>query len=272
MAETSRHDAVERVQFLARATSRVRVVEHLLAAGPSGRGELRQELGASRTTVSRALQSLAEAGWVEADGRTYRLTRAGELVGEAFINCLDTAAAVAELEEFLRWFPADHDLPPVLDAGDLTVTYSTDADPYAPARTQTEVLREAERLRVLLPAVDLDSTRTLVDQVVERGLEIETVLDPEVESTVIAPEFAPLLREAMETGRSSMFVTEAALPFYLGLADDGLVQVGLADADGLPRALLETTDGAVREWGERVYARFRERGSRLPASAFAAER
>lgn len=256
------------VRFLARADSRARTVEHLLEAGPTSQRELRTHLDASRTTVSRALQALEDRGWVARTEDGYRLTHAGRLVGRAFAGTLETAAAVDELAAFLRWYPAEVELPPLVEADDRAVTYSTDAAPYAPAREQTEILRTADRLRVLLPATDRDSTATLAEQVADRGLTVESVVPPHVAATLTSETFAPLVRETIETGRSTVYVTERPVPFYLGLADDGRVQVGLADDDGLPRALLETADDGVRAWAEALYADYREGARRKPVEEF----
>lgn len=258
----------EKVLFLARAESRVRIVNALEASGPTTQRELRAQLDASRTTVSRALQSLIDEGWIEESDGAYRLTRAGEWIEAAFGRLLDTVGRVEDLGEFLRWFPSDVEAPDLLDANDVAVTCSTDADPYAPARKQTEVLHAADRLRILLPAIDLESTRTLVEQVTERGLEVETVVSPGVESAMESERFAPLMREKVRTGRSPVLVARDGVPFYLGLTDDGLVQIGVADGDSLPRALLETTDEQVREWAECLYRDVRDRAERKSLEDF----
>lgn len=258
----------EQVLYLARAESRVRIVEALRGSEPATQRELRTRLDASRTTVSRALQSLVDAGWVEQSDGAYRLTHSGRLVGTAFGQLLETVQRVERLGEFLRWFPDEIEPPDLLAASDVEVTYATDATPYAPARAQTEILHAADRLRILLPAIDLESTEAIVEQVTERGLAVETVVSPGVASTMEQEAFAPLMREMVATGRAPIFVTGDRLPCYLGLAQDGRVQVGLADDDGLPRALLETTDEEVREWAESVYGEFRQRARRKSAAEF----
>lgn len=258
----------ERVLFLLRAQSRLRIVEHLAANGPATQRALRTELDAARTTVSRATTALADGGWIERVDGAYRLTRSGRALTEAVLELLDTVDRIDDLGEFLRWLPAGVDAPDFHDAEDVEVTYSTPAAPYAPARTQTEILYTADRLRVLLPAIERDSTETLVEQVTDRGLTVESVVSPDVEATMESEEFAPLMREKGRTGRSTVYVAQDPCPFYLGLADDGRTQVGLADDDGLPRALLETTDDAVREWGEQIYQRYRDDARRKPVSEF----
>ena len=124
--------------------------------------------------------------------------------------------------------------------------HPTDADPYAPARKQTEILQTADRLRVLLPAIDRDSTETITEQVTGRGLAVETVLSPGVESTAESADFAPLMREKIETGRSLVLVAQESPPFYLGLTDDD----------------------RIRAWADGVYEDYREPARIKPASEF----
>jgi predicted transcriptional regulator len=121
---------------------------------------------------------------------------------------------------------------------------------------------------MLLPAIDHDSTETIVEAVTDDGLAVESVLTPALEATVTAQALSPLVREMVATGRSDIYVSTERLPCYLGLADDGRVQVGVADDDGLPRALLETTDEAVREWGETLYEQYRADARHKPVEDF----
>ena len=268
MGDDGTTDPREQVLYLARANSRVQVVEQLVESGTATQQELRTHLDASRTTVSRALQSLSERNWVERRDTGYRLTTLGRVVANEFTGMLNRIGAAEDIAEFLKWFPADVDAPDFLAASDIEVTTPTDADPYAPARKQTEILQTADRLRVLLPAIDRDSTETITEQVTGRGLAVETVLSPSVESTAESADFAPLMREKIETGRSLVLVAQESPPFYLGLADDGRVQVGLADDEGVPRALLETDDDRIRAWADGVYEDYREPARIKPASEF----
>lgn len=259
MSGNSSNSPREQVLFLVRAKSRVQVVDALSAGESLTQRQLRDRVDASRTTVSRALQSLSDRGWVAETNGAYRLTRAGQHIATALDRLLDTVEAVTELGEFLRWFPSDVSGPDFLAASDVTVTYATDEAPYAPARKQSEILHTADRLRVLLPAVDIESTETLVEQVTERGLDIETTVSPAVESILESEEFAPRVREMIEAGGLSIRVADDDVPFYLGLSDGGTVQIGLASDDGLPRALLETTDEQVYAWAEALYSDVRGR-------------
>ena len=92
----------DQILFLARAESRVRVVELLVESGPATQREIRAQLDASRTTISRSLQSLTDRGWVERSDGAYRLTRAGRIIAAEFGQLLDTVETVEELSEFFR--------------------------------------------------------------------------------------------------------------------------------------------------------------------------
>jgi len=247
----------EQILFLAQAESRVQIVKHLFKSGPATQRTLRSELDASRTTVSRSLQSLTEKGWVEKSQNEYRLTRAGRVIAQEFTGMLDTVEATGELEEFYRWFPADLDSPDFFVAADVVVTYPTDAAPCAAAEKQSKILYTADRLRILLPATDLDSTRTITEQVTERGLDVETVVSPDVGALFESDEFKSLVMEMEKSGFSRFYVSQDELLFYLGLIDDGRVQIGLADDEGIPRALLETTDETIRNWATEIYESYR---------------
>lgn len=122
---------LEKVRFLAGATSRVRVMEYLAGSGPADQPELRANVAGSRTTISRALRSLEDEGWVATEDNTYRLTHTGSVVADEFADLLATIRRTEELSEFLRWFPTDSDAPDFLRARDVDVTASTDANPYA---------------------------------------------------------------------------------------------------------------------------------------------
>lgn len=259
---------LDQILFLARAESRVRILECLLSSGAASQRELRAELDASRTTVSRSLRSLEDREWVVHEEDGYRLTRVGQIVASEFVDTLETVRTAEQRSAFLRWFPADVSAPDFLEDADAEITVPTDGDPYAPARTQAEILRDVDALRILLPSIDLEATKLLAEQVTQRGLEVETVVPPTLEETMASGEFAPLIRETMETGRSTMFVADRELPFYLGLAGDGRVQVGVGDEEGFPRALLETTEAACREWAEGVYREYRAGAREKPLAEF----
>jgi predicted transcriptional regulator len=259
---------IDSISFLTRSETRVRLLERLFEEGPATQRELRDGLDTSRSTVARTLTAFQDRGWVRNAGDTYRLTPVGQQVIEATRRFAETVEAAEDLAPFLRWFPTEQfDLDTAALSGARVVTPS-EGDPYTPARTQTERLREAERFRGLLPSIDLEGSKLVHDQITSGALEAEIVVSPSVEETITSGEFAPLFREKLETGRLTVLEANDEPPFFLGIADDEVVQIGVEDDEGFPRALLEATDERVREWAERVYEEHRTGTKPLPIEAF----
>jgi len=255
-------DSIEQISYLARAESRVRVLHRLSTAEPVDRRELCASLSLSRSAVVRAVDSLEERGWVAVDSDGVRLTPVGSLIIEEFLALAESVGAVTELDPFLQWFPlSEHDIA-IDDLRGATVTVAADGDPLAPARIQTELLRSTDRFRGLFPSIDLDGTKLVHERTTAGEFESEIVVSPVVEALFDDEPFATLVEEMCATGRHTVHVAEA-VPFYLGLADDGRTQIGVEDDEGFPRALLETTDGRVRAWAESLFADYRRSSETL---------
>ncbi len=248
---------VDQVAFLTRSKSRVQILRHLAAAGASTQRDLRDRIDSSRSTVARAVRSLEDHGWIRAENGSYRLTAVGELVVQDLTQLIETMETADELSPFLTWFPLseyDVDLSQLEDA---TVVTHSKGDPYAPGRTQTELLRRARRFRALLPSIDLEGARAAHEEIENQDLDAELVVSKDVEETISTDAYAPLLREQIRTGHLTVLVSEREPPFYLGLADDGTVQLGVEDDNGFPQALLESSHESLREWAETVYQEYR---------------
>lgn len=259
---------IESISFLTRSGTRVRLLERLLDEGPATQRDLRTDLDTSRSTVARALNDFEDRGWVRNSGDGYRLTPVGQQVIEATRSLADTVEAAEDLAPFLRWFPTEEFDLDVAALSDATVVTPTDGDPYTPARTQTELLLDADRFRGVFPSIDLEGSKLVHDQITSGGLEAEIIVSPSVKETITSGEFAPLFREKLATGRMTVLEMSSEPPFYLGVADDETVQIGVEDDEGFPRALLEATDERVREWAERVYDEYRAEATSLSAEAF----
>lgn len=248
--------SVEKIVFLARAESRVRVLDYLSASEPVQQRELQETLSQSRSAIVRAVDSLEERGWVTVESEGVRLTPVGKLVIEEFLDLVDSMETVSELAPFLEWFPlADHDLT-VEDLRGGTVTTAVDGDPYAPIREHTKLLRTAGQFRALLPSVGQEQFAEIHRRTLAGDLESELVVSPTVESTLRNDPFAPRIAAMLATGRLTIHVAES-IPFFVGLDDDRTTQIGVEDDDGLPRALFETTNESIRAWGEALFAEYR---------------
>lgn len=259
--------AIERIGFLTRSEARVRILTHLLEVEEATQREFRDRLDHSRSTVTRSLSALVDRGCLDRDGDHYRLTPSGRIIADGLADLVDTVRTTDDLSVFLEWFPyAEYDLD-IDQLRGAEVTASTKADPYAPTRKHADELASAARCRMLLPSIDRQLLDGMHDRVVAGDLDLEMLLSPGMEETVTTDAYASVLHEQIADGELEVFVCEEQAPFYLGLTDN-VVQIGVEDDEGFPRALLETDRESVREWAEDVYAGYRTHARHKPAAEF----
>ena len=82
--------ALEQISFLTRSEPRVRILTHLLDAGPTSQREFRSAVETSRSTVTRALSALEEQDWIVQNGDGYHLTPSGRLIAEGLTDLVET--------------------------------------------------------------------------------------------------------------------------------------------------------------------------------------
>ena len=243
----------DQIAFLARSSTRVRVLEELSNSGPTTRSACRERLDASRSTVTRALSSLEARGWIESDGRSYELTPVGEIVATSFLELVEDLEVTADLRPFLEWFPYGATDLDLADLRDANVTAASEADPYAPARRQSELLGAVTEFRGFLPALDREGSELVHERITAGQLRAEVVVSSAVADALSTADYAHLHREMLETGRLTLFVVDDELPYYIGLTGRGAVHVGVQGDDGFPRALVVTETDGARAWAESVY-------------------
>lgn len=251
------------IDFLASSEHRIETLEFLVEEGTATRRDVRSEVDASRSTVRRTLEGFLDRGWVESTTEGYRITTAGKLMADVFGRLGERVERVETYAPLLRWLPPsslDVDLA-WLEGGTLTV--ATEADPYAPAQTQTETVRTAERFRGFLPAIEREGTELVHERITAGELTASIVVSPAVKAVIHSDPFAEQFREQLATGRLDVFVSPDPLPYYLGLPDQDGVEIGGMDEDGIPRALLQSTNDDLRRWGEETFESARADAERL---------
>lgn len=258
----------EHISFLSRSTARIGILRLLLDSGPATQREIRGRLDTSRSTVTRALSAHEKREWIQQEDGEYQLTTMGRIITEEFLELVESIRMTTDYSAFLQNFPYDEFDFDVDELSSAEITTSTTGDPYAPARKQTEILEAVDRFRAVLPSIDLEGVKVVHDQIMNEKLEVEIIVSSSVEETISSGEFAPLFREKTQTGRLTVYVYDGELPFYLGLGDEQRTQIGVEDNEGFPRALLDTTTGATRGFGEDVYRDFRDRSRMKPVDEF----
>lgn len=253
---TDRNDVVEDVEFIARSTNRVQLLETLRDLDGATRADLRASLSASRTTVTRNLNALEERGWVRQEDGAYVLAPGVDAIVDGFLDLEGIVATVDHLQPFLQWTTReafDVDLEHLEDA---EITVAEPGNPWAMVNAHVATLRESDDLALALPVAGLHGYEVLHERVLAGEVTVDSVVtDGVAESMTTDPEFAPLTADLLAADGFEMHRTTTEMPFFVGVLDD-VVQVGV-DEGGEPRALLETENDIVREWAREKLAAYR---------------
>lgn len=248
---------IEEVNVLARSPTRIRLFEELYEHEQLAKSDLKQRIDASRTTIQRNLDALQEQGWVAGNNREYWVTRSGKPVAEQFLELLNTIYAAKRIQPFLEWLHMDELDLPLSSLANAEITVTDENNPYAPVNRHIELMQSTDWFRCLLPAVGLQPLLVARDRILKHESRHEIVVDPDIVDTLRTRDaYQDPLGDILSTDRATVLVSDREIPFYLGMAE-GVVQIGVSDDDGVPRSLIETGAGEVREWAEETYEEYR---------------
>lgn len=260
---------LEAIEFLARSTNRISVLQALTGGGMERR-DLEEATGVSRPTLSRILDDFETRGWVEATGRHYALTPLGAYVTAEFTDFVDRMRVDGTLADVVEYLPDagfDFDLA-CLASAEVVRPAKTDA--LAPTTHIVRRLEAADRVQVLTYTVLADAFEACHRATLEGDLEVEVVFDAETLATLAAdPRSVEQARRMLETGRVGIYQAARPVPFVLIIPDDEVVVICLSGPDGTPRAVIDTADDTVRDWAASTFAGFRDDAVRLDPALFA---
>lgn len=102
----ARGSLLSTLDFLASSRHRIAVLNRLWAAGPATRRDVRESIGASRSTVRRTLEGFLDRDWIASTDEGYRFMVAGSLVAEEFERFPETVRVTDGYAPLLRDLPA----------------------------------------------------------------------------------------------------------------------------------------------------------------------
>lgn len=253
-----REEPLADVDFLARSEHRVSVLGRL-AAGPRTRRDLHEETGISQPTLGRVLGDFEDRNWAEREGHEYALTPGGELVHEAFERLLGTVGVVQKLRAVVEYLPADEFDLDLRVFADATVTTPEPGNPLAHLNRLEELWYGSTRGRVVMdlvpPGSSLDN-RNRTEWFESGDQQFEAVNTAAVLDQVLADEgTAELFRRVIPSERMRIHRYEGDIPLVFGEAD-GTLFLAPKGEDGVPVALVETTNEAVRAWIDERWAAY----------------
>lgn len=249
---------LDEIEFLVRSDHRVEVLD-ALAAGPCDRNDLRATTGASSPTMGRILSDFEGRCWIVRDGRTYELTRLGELVAERFTDVREAMEMERKLRDVVPWLPREMEGFSIDLFADAIVSSPGPGYPYQPVERVTQLIEGTKLMRGFGTTVVKSSNLEAACRAILDGMEFEFIYSPGVLETIVAwnPE---KIAEVDDRENCTTFLHDS-LPDSdwcgLGIYDD---RVGICCHDketGMLRAVVDTDSQAALEWAESVYERYR---------------
>ena len=247
--------ALDDIAFLARSTSRVRVLE-TLAEGPRDRAELQAATGIPRATVGRIVTEFEARGWVTHDGRQYTTSPLGEFLVAEFQSLVDGVTTMQKLRGVIEWLPTDEFDFSLERFADAEITLPQPSATTAPVERAAELVEAGDEVSILAfgsaPSVVEAGWRTAV-----RGTDsFEVVFAAETLDVLsAAPDVGTWLCDLAACERGSVRRYEGVVPYNLAVID-GTANFALVNEQGAPAALIESSDELIRSWAVSTIQRY----------------
>ncbi|WP_049902558.1 helix-turn-helix transcriptional regulator [Halococcus agarilyticus] len=254
--------ALSHIEFLSRSAHRVAVLRSLLDR-PHDRAELREETGASSSTLGRILGDFTDRDWIVRKGHAYEATPMGELVGREFTRLLDSMEAVEQLHEAITWLPTEEMDLDLSWLQNTSVTTATTGNPFMPILAMAGRLRGAEHVRMLASVAVPQTLAAIRDSVIEGAQTFEGIVTPGLlDALGTDTTLGGHSREVFEADRTEIYQYDGDFPCNMAILDDRIL-IMVTDAEQMPRAMVETSNEDVREWAESTYTSYRDQSDPL---------
>lgn len=256
--------ALEDVAYLTRSNTRVAVLGALVD-GPYTMRDLREAVGASRSTVSRTVSEFEDRNWVtRTEDGEYTATVQGRHVVTQLDPFLASMAVIRDLGDALEAVPPDElevgpgDDPLGLRAfADATVYRSSRMEPDKVFEPWIRRLQSSETLRILGGAGLTEQGNAVIhEEVVSGRLETTAVCSAPLVDQMLNPEqghATPAQIQARHEAGGRLYRYPGDVPCNVSLFDEGVI------VSSQPAAVaLETENDTARAWAEATFQRYLE--------------
>ncbi|WP_297535531.1 winged helix-turn-helix domain-containing protein [Thermococcus sp.] len=237
---------------------------------PKTLGEIHEEVGSTKSTISHALSDLMEEKLITQDPETkkYYLTNLGLLVSGQIRSMIDALEVIKSFEDF--WLA--HDLsgipePLLLRIGDLKGAKIHRVTPESlrpPHQVFMELLKTSEWVKGVSPILFTDYPREFMSLALEKGVDIEIITTPKVYEKLIEmsePEVVGLVKEAPNV---RLYIIEEN-PKVAFTVTNNFLSLGLFFPNGtydMTSDIIATTERAKR-WGIELFEHYKKNAKRV---------
>jgi predicted transcriptional regulator len=225
--------------------------------------EIGRRLGHPKSTTHRKIRWLEEMDIVRRSDPGYELTELGRFVADKIEDCHSKVNAATEFEEFLGVvFDSGLSLDDIQDAD---VTRVRDENPFEPMTRLAELVDGVKEGYVLARSMAPRGFAAGRESIRRGNTDLEIVVDSDIPEYVDVGEwFGDGVESAIETDELKIWVHDD-IEYNLAVLD-GKLCLGSEDENGVPDALLETTDEGAVEWAREEIERHKEGSERLTVS------
>lgn len=249
--------ALDDIAFLANSENRVAVFETLVDA-PRSHGEVRDQVDASRVTITRILRELEARDWIARSGQEYVVTPLGDWVYDEFTDLIDEMKAEQRLREPLQWLEYDLLTFDVDRLRDAEIILLDGSDTTAIVRRILEFHRSGDQIRAVARAAAPIFIENQWELTVHGDTQLELVITPEALDVIRDHSTAvQQFHDMLEDENARWFVYED-IPISVGIVD-GAVGINLTDEQGILKGGLVSEDENVYSWAIDLFERCREK-------------
>jgi predicted transcriptional regulator len=224
---------------------------------PMDKCGLTEALEVSRSTVDRSIRELEGIGVVERGPEGYELTLRGRLMFEEYERFRRRIQSIDEATPVISGLPQDVAIDvAMLDGaevvgGDLSM-------PFDPIERHLELLREADRIRVVGATVLPQYVETYHERIVGNGVRAEVALPGEMVERLLSSH-REQFTEILDTGRLTLRELDERPPYSLAVLDGVEPRAGLLVyvADGIRGYLTNNSPMAV-SWATQTFETYWE--------------
>ena len=225
--------------------------------------EIGRRLDHPKSTTHRKVRWLEEMNLVKKSGSRYELTDLGRIVTDEVEDCCSKVKRAMEVREFLDVL-SDSDLC-LEEVKEADVTRVRDENPFEPMTRLAELVDGTKEAYVLAKSMAPRGFAAGRESIRRGDTELEIVVDSDIPGYVdIAEWFGDGIENALETGRLKIWVHDDIEYNFAVL--DGKLCLGSEDENGVPDAILETTDRRAVEWAREEMERHKQISDRLTVS------
>ncbi|WP_457743032.1 helix-turn-helix transcriptional regulator [Thermococcus sp.] len=237
---------------------------------PKTLGEIHEEVGSTKSTISHALSDLMEEKLITQDPETkkYYLTNLGVLVSAQIRNMVDALEVIKSFEDF--WLV--HDLSGIpetllLRIGELKGAKIHRVTPESlrpPHQIFMELLKTSEWIKGVSPILFTDYPQKFMTLAFEKGVDIEIIITPRVYEKLLEISEYEIIELVREAPNIRLYTIERT-PKVAFTVTNNFLSLGLFFPDGtydMTSDIIATTEHAKR-WGIELFEYYKKNAKRI---------